>query len=161
LDGKRILSTPIPERYFGNGLNALEIDADNVLLNGLIKSYLVNANGVQKVFDRSIMYQDPEAGTTNGEVLRNDDQALVADGVIKLSNGKRGVVVMNQHDRGNYEFGFLEILSLEDGTVIDRITLPCVSEMAPVIRDVNMDGNLDILVSGYDGFLYCYQLPKY
>jgi hypothetical protein len=55
----------------------------------------------------------------------------------------------------------VEIFSLEDGSVLDRFSLPACGEMPPVIRDVDLDGNLDLLFAGYDGYLYCYQLPKY
>ncbi len=56
---------------------------------------------------------------------------------------------------------FLEILSVEDGRILDRLSVQSGGEMPPVIKDVDLDGNLDLLFAGYDGYLYCYQLPKY
>jgi hypothetical protein len=42
--------------------------------------------------------------------------------------------------------------------VIERFELSASSEMAPILKDVNQDGYMDLLVNCSDGFLYCYNL---
>lgn len=158
--GQKIKSLSIPEKCYGGGLNALMIDPEQILLTGENKSFLVNRQGEINEIDRRVFYTGKDWDGQIKEIERNWGDALLGDQLIPLANGKKGVVVMNQHDRANFDVGFIEILSLDDRSVLTRFSLPCGSELPPVIRDVNLDGKLDILIGGYDGFLYCFELPK-
>lgn len=159
--GKQVRSVPVGEQTYGNGLNALQISSEEILLNGLTRSYLVKSNGEIKEIDRAIAYVGPDWEGKVEERRRNDANAVFGDRIITLPDGKHLAVVLNQHDHANYEQGFIEILSLEEGVVVGRFSIAGGSEMPPVIRDVNLDGKLDILIGGYDGYLYCYQLPNF
>jgi outer membrane protein assembly factor BamB len=161
LQGQKLASRPVSELSWGSGLNALSIDGDRVLINGRTKTFQVDPSGSVREIDRSIPIQFKSWNNELVNGYRNGNDPLFAEGFIPLKNGKKGVVVMNQCDLGNTDVGFVEILSLEDGSVLDRFSLPACGEMPPVIRDVDLDGNLDLLFAGYDGYLYCYQLPKY
>jgi outer membrane protein assembly factor BamB len=161
LQGQKLASRPVSELSWGSGLNALSIDGDRVLINGRTKTFQVDPSGSVREIDRSIPFQFKSWNNELVNGYRNGNDPLFAEGFIPLKNGKKGVVVMNQCDLGNTDVGFVEIFSLEDGSVLDRFSLPACGEMPPVIRDVDLDGNLDLLFAGYDGYLYCYQLPKY
>jgi len=158
--GKKLKSLRVSENSYGDGLNALVIDQEHILLNGENISYLVNIKGEIQEVDRRTFYTGKDWDGKTKEIDRNWSDALFGDQLITLGNGKKGVVVMNQHDRANFKVGFVEILSLDDRSVLARFSLPCGSEMPPVIRDVNLDGKQDMLIGGYDGFLYCFELPK-
>ncbi|MFM7671947.1 MAG: PQQ-binding-like beta-propeller repeat protein [Bacteroidota bacterium] len=160
LNGKKIKSVNLEGSNGGNGLNFLSIDNEHVVLNSRTKTYLIGSDSKISTIDRSKSYIDSGYLSTREE-FRNGYNPLFANRTITLDNGKKGLVVLNQHDYANYKDGFLEIVSLDDFSVIERISFPSGSEMPPVIEDVNQDGKLDILISGYDGYLYCYQLPKY
>ncbi|MEN9883923.1 MAG: hypothetical protein RLZZ420_1140, partial [Bacteroidota bacterium] len=43
-------------------------------------------------------------------------------------------------------------------TTLAKYALPDIGEMPPVIRDVDVDGKLDLLINCFDGQLYCYSL---
>ena len=144
----------------GGGLNVLEAGGGTLLLNDQIKTYQIDANGSITTIDRSQPFIDSGYFRVEQD-FRNGYAPLFANQIITLANGKKAAVVLNQWDRGSYKMGFLEIVSLEDQIVVDRISYPGGSEMPPVIQDVNQDGKLDILISSYDGYLYCYELPKY
>lgn len=161
LRGQKLRSVPINEPSWGSGLNTLSIKDDQVLINSRTKTYRINAQGSLTTLDRAMPFTYTAWNNETEQGFRNARDPLFADQLIPLPNGKKGVLVMNQYDNGNTSVGFIEILSLEDGTVIDRFSLPACGEMPPVIQDVDLDGDLDMLFAGYDGYLYCYQLPKY
>ncbi|MBM3431794.1 MAG: hypothetical protein FJX92_02160 [Bacteroidetes bacterium] len=160
LTGQLAKKIPLVGNNGGGGLNVLDAGGGKLLLNDRIKTYQVDGNGSITTIDRSQPFIDSGYFRLEPD-FRNGYAPLFANQTITLANGKKAAVVLNQWDMGNYKMGFLEIVSLEDQTVVDRISYPGGAEMPPVIRDVNQDGNLDILISSYDGYLYCYELPKY
>lgn len=160
LSGKELKKIPIEETTGGSGLNMLSLGDGNLLLNGRTHTYRIDGAGTIDPIDRSQPYLDTNYVRIETN-YRNGFSPLFADRTITLANGKKAFVVMSQHDNGNYKFGFIEIVSIEDGAVLDRLSYPGGSEMPPVIQDVDRDGDLDILISSYDGYLYCYELPKY
>ena len=68
------------------------------------------------------------------------------------------MIILNQQDPANHTSGFIEIYSLTAHKVIERFSLPMPSEFPPIIEDINKDGNLDLLINCYNGYLYCYDL---
>jgi hypothetical protein len=70
----------------------------------------------------------------------------------------RCVALLNQRDYLHMKYAVLEIVSLDDGSVLKRYSIPENSEMPPLIKDVNKDGFLDLLINAYDGSLYCYNM---
>jgi hypothetical protein len=43
--------------------------------------------------------------------------------------------------------------------LLREFELPSGTETSPTLTDVDCDGKLDLLISCYDGFLYCYATP--
>ena len=158
--GKWVKQVRLEEKNTGGGLNILPAPNGGAWVNGRTKTFLVNPQGLVTSIERQQTYIDSSYYGVH-ENFRNGFSPLFGNQILPLANGKKAIVVMNQKDFANYDTGFLEILSLNDRSVIDRISFPQGSEMPPVIHDVDQDGDLDILISSYDGYLYCYELPKY
>ena len=95
---------------------------------------------------------------SNNTISRNFGEAILSNTTFPYKGGKNCIMVLNQHDYANFDYGFIEIISLDSKKVIERFELPASSEMAPMVKDVNQDGYLDLLVNCSDGFLYCYSL---
>lgn len=161
LRGEILKSVPITEDAWGGGLNAFSLEGNQVLLNGRTKTYRIDRAGNIKEIDRSIPFQYMSWDKVLTDGFRNGSDPLFAEGFIPMKNGNKAIVVLNQRDYGDSDVGFLEVFAANDGSILDRLSLPAAGEMPPVIRDVNLDGDLDLLFAGYDGYLYCYQLPKY
>lgn len=140
------------------GLNSLQIRDGNTLFCTKNSILMVSVSGnVKKI------YRERKFKTTNydgNSVIesRNGSGALIAQTVFSYKGNDQCIMVLNQHDGAYFENGFVEIISLDSKKVLGTWQLPTGSELAPVIADVNMDGNLDMLISGYDGYLYCYNL---
>jgi len=95
---------------------------------------------------------------SNNTISRNFGDALLSNTTFSYKGSKNCIMVLNQHDYANFDYGFIEIISIDTKQVIERFELPASSEMTPIIKDVNQDGYLDLLVNCTDGFLYCYNL---
>jgi hypothetical protein len=154
-------SIAISDESWNGGLNAYSINEDQILLNSQTKTYRIDFNGSLTEIDRSMPFKYTSWDNELVDGYRNSGNSLFADGFIPLSNNKKAIVVLNQQDNGDTNVGFLEILSVEDGRILDRLSVQSGGEMPPVIKDVDLDGDLDLLFAGYDGYIYCYQLPKY
>jgi outer membrane protein assembly factor BamB len=161
LKGQKLKSIAISDESWNGGLNAYSINEDQILLNSRTKTYRIDFNGSLTEIDRSMPFKYTSWDNELVDGYRNSGNALFADGFIPLSNNKKAIVVLNQQDNGDTNVGFLEILSVEDGRILDRLSVQSGGEMPPVIKDVDLDGDLDLLFAGYDGYIYCYQLPKY
>ena len=161
LSGKKIKTLSLPETDWGTGLNTLRLEDGSILANGCRKTYIIRSNGEYEIIDRSTPYTYEDWKKTMQEGYRNGRESLFANRPFRLSTGKTGVIVMNQHDPASSGGGFLEILCLEDRSVVARLSLPSGSEMPPIIEDVDRDGDLDILIGTYNNNLYCYQLPTF
>lgn len=48
----------------------------------------------------------------------------------------------------------------EQGTLLKRLKLPAGVEATPLVKDIDRNRKLDILIAASDGFLYCYEAPK-
>lgn len=59
----------------------------------------------------------------------------------------------NMHD-------ILKIVSTKNNQILETVRLPSKGEMGVIIEDVNKDGLIDLLYSGYDGYLYCFKIPS-
>ena len=110
----------------------------NNKLNNVLKLY--NFNDDSEVITRK--YYDP----------------ILSNRIFDYQNEKNCVIVLSQRDMIDYDKGFIEIVSLDKKSVIERLSLPAISEMTPIISDVNQDGNLDLLINCSDGYLYCFSL---
>jgi hypothetical protein len=89
---------------------------------------------------------------------RNRSTGIIAGKIFSFRGHKRCVMIQYEHDEAFWEKGIIEIVSLDSKEVLHRLQLPSAAEMEPVIKDVNNDGKLDVLINCYDGYLYCYSL---
>lgn len=89
---------------------------------------------------------------------RNSNASMIAQSTFSYKGHNNCILILNQHDYAFFEYGFIEIVSLDSKKVLGTWQLPAGSELTPVIADVNKDGKLDVLINGYDGYLYCYAL---
>ena len=83
---------------------------------------------------------------------------IISQTIFSYKGNSNCIFVLNQHDDAFLGNGFVEIISLDSKKILGTWQIPSASELAPVIADVNTDGTLDVLISGYDGYLYCYNL---
>jgi len=125
--------------------NTLILSSDSIYILDVkgekINSILIDTNSRK---DRYYYYSDVIFGTD----------------IFKYKGHEDCIVLLHEYDE-NYSKGFIEIISLKEEKTIEKISLPEKSEMAPVIADINKDGQKDILLNCYDGYLYCYTIPSY
>jgi hypothetical protein len=141
------------------GLN-MAITKDNEILftnkNSLFR--IKNSKEIETI-DIGIKYESDATWYINKNRTRNSYESLVCKTTFPYKNYKNCIIVLNQNDEAHYQNGFIEIISLDENKVVDVFELPGQSEMEPVIKDINKDGMLDLLIScKYDGYLYCYDL---
>jgi hypothetical protein len=171
-----------PNKYvaYQTTLNAkgkcIKIDSTNETVSGLSLNNFCTKNNELILADREslLVYEKNQLKTTisrsfqgvnkysyssiNEPMSRNYGDALLSNTTFQYKGSKNCIMVLNQHDYANFDYGFIEIISLDTKQVIERFELPASSEMAPILKDVNQDGYLDLLVNCTDGYLYCYNL---
>jgi outer membrane protein assembly factor BamB len=152
----------VKQQIFGSndyvsGLNALNIDNGKLMFACRDSIMLIDKVGNYSTNSRVILY---DYVSINGDWVkenRNGYSPILANNIF-LYKGLKSALVLNQRDYANSNTGFVEIVSIDQGKVLERYALPSASEMPPVIDDIDMDGKLDLLISGFDGYLYCYSL---
>jgi hypothetical protein len=154
--GKQIASTDIPNCTYGVGVNSLLLN--NLLLVQRDSLIEIDNRGQYKAYSRANFYPTVDYLGKNVIEERNAYESLISNRTFSYKGDPNCVVILNQHDHANYENGFIEIYSLTDHRVVERLGLPMPSEFPPMIADINKDGNLDLLINCYNGFLYCYDL---
>ena len=110
--------------------------------------------------DRRVIFLKKDTWMNNQEYEenRNTSGMLFSNRAFKYKNYGNCILNLVQYDRANYNKGFVEIISLNDKKIIDRLQLPYDSEMSPSIEDIDKNGKLDLLINCRDGNLYCYDL---
>lgn len=143
-----------------SGLNAITLSNGSSIMNTVETLFISDVHGNIKTIDRKVTYMHNDYYDDKKMVVdtRNSGDVLLGDKVFHFKESKQTLIVLNQYDVANYETGFIEIISLDKEKVLKRLQIEGCSEMPPVIRDVNMDGYLDMLLSCSDGYLYCYNL---
>jgi len=63
--------------------------------------------------------------------------------------------------KGKPQFAFVTekgefIITAEKGALLQRLKLPAGAEATPMVKDIDGDGYLEILIACLDGYLYCY-----
>ena len=148
---------PVPGSW-GEGLNMLDIGRQTsaVLLHDAL--LLVHTDGSVDHIDRRDVYEAKRYDGTTYLENRHTSSSLLSNRVFQFGEYGRCVLVRNQYDRIADDRGTIEIISLDKKKVVHRYTLPCGGEMIPFIEDVNRDGYLDLLINGYDGYTYCFNM---
>jgi hypothetical protein len=154
--GKQIATTDTPNSTYGMGVNTLSFN--NLFIVQRDSLLEIDKQGHYKAFDRSNFYPTIDYLGKNVIEERNAFESLISNRTFSYKGNQNCVVILNQHDHANYESGFIEIYALTEHKVIDRFGLPMPSEFPPIIEDINKDGNLDLLINCYNGYLYCYDL---
>jgi outer membrane protein assembly factor BamB len=151
--------TDLPEQSGPFGLNISFAGSDEILLTSHDKLFrLKNLKDIE-IIDRQILYEREYSWTTEKIHERNSNDALIADKIFKYKNHNQCILILNQYDRAFSDFGYVEIVSLDQNKVIERLELDGNSEMQPIIADTNKDGMLDLLINcRYNGGLFCYNL---
>ena len=152
----------VKQQIFGSndyvsGLNALNIDNGKIMFACRDSIMLIDKVGNYSTTSRVILYDYVSISGDLVKENRNGYSPILANNIF-LYKGLKSALVLNQRDYANSNIGFVEIVSIDQGKVLERYALPSASEMPPVIDDIDMDGKLDLLISGFDGYLYCYSL---
>lgn len=156
--GREVGKFPIDGTRSPGGLNFLKTENDETvyaLQNALI---VIQADGDTSMIDRTrdFIFRYPAGDST--DLSRNSPHSLFANGMFPYKGHARCILLLNQFDMAHGEKGFIEIVSLDSRKVVGIWSLPARSELAPKLADVDRDGKLDLLVSAYDGNLYCYDM---
>jgi len=154
---KKIADTPEQSGQFG--LNISFNGSDEILFTSYDKLYrLKNLKDIE-IIDRQMMYEKEYSWSTEKNHHRNSYDAQIANRIFKYKNHSKCIVILNQYDRAFSDYGYIEIVSLDENKVIERLELPGNTEMKPIISDTNKDGMLDLLINcRYNGGLFCYNL---
>ena len=152
----------VKQQRFGSsdyiaGLNALNIDNGKTMFATRDSIMMLNKSGNYTTIPRAVIFDYVMYNGDTTKENRNGFCPLIANNAF-LYKGMKSALVLNQSDYAHSNTGFVEIISIDQGKVLERYALPSSSEMPPVIDDIDMDGKLDLLISGFDGYLYCYSL---
>ena len=158
MNGKVICMDRLNNMYHGGSLNTLDTEQGEHILASRLTLMVMDKTGKLREIDRTHGAELVEEGTTYSPPTRNDYQPLIGSRVFRYGKYPRCVAVLNQNDHGNRKHAFIEIISLTQDSVVKRLTLPSSSEFPPLIEDVDDDGQLDMLVSCENGWLYCHRL---
>lgn len=156
--GEIIHEITINQDGYSFGLNSLHTPEGKTVFSLTDSILITDLQGKKDIFSRVRNYRTVNYRDDSVTETRNDRMALFAQAVFKYKGHSNCILLLNQRDGAYFEKGFVEIISLDSKEIIETLQLPSGSELAPVIADINMDGSLDLLISGYDNYLYCYNL---
>ena len=158
MNGKVICMDRLENMYYGGSLNSLQTDQGEHILASRLTLIVMDKNGRLRDIDRTKGAELVKEGITYVPPTRNGYQPLIGSRVFRYGRHPRCVAVLNQYDHENYKHAFVEIISLTADSVLQRLNLPSPSEFLPMIEDIDKDGQLDMLVSCNNGWLYCHRL---
>jgi outer membrane protein assembly factor BamB len=164
-NGKMVSNVGMNDLDYYGGLNSYVAKDGKVVIATPNYIYFLRNGKVEQRFSHDLTYKRGSVVDGNGSIYdsdfmegRNTRDAVLGSAEFSYKGHTRCAIIMNQSDGAFREHGFIEIISLDTGEVIDRLTLPYSSEFPPQILDVNKDGRLDLLINCYDGFTYCYDM---
>ena len=85
-------------------------------------------------------------------------EGQVAPQTFKFNNEECALIVFQYDMLSESRQAAMVIIGLNTGTMHMRTPLPSFSEFTPVVKDINKDGNLDVLVGCDNKKLYCFDL---
>jgi hypothetical protein len=129
----------------------------NVLLPLQNSILVISPDNTLNTIDRNNLLREEERKSTFS-TYRSSYITRISTGVFRFGSHRQCIALLNQYDPLVREKGFLEIVDIEKKEVVVRLQLPDEGEMPPYIGDINGDGKVDLLVSGYGGKLYCYRI---
>lgn len=97
----------------------------------------------------------------NGDkVLKKNQRKFYKAGRVSSSAFVADVLGKKAYQLGICTEGGELLLFDEQGGLLKRFKLPSGVEAMPLVKDIDRNRKLNILVAGYDGYLYCYEAPK-
>ena len=157
--GKEISTLDIGIANYGLSLNETYKKEYGKIFADRDGIYFLNALGVEKILNTALDGTQKKYFSSDSEIVsRKFYEPILSKEIFNYYDNKDCIVILNQHDMLNYGKGFIEIISLDKKKLIKRLELPGASEMTPIIKDINQDGYLDLLINCSDGFMYCYNL---
>lgn len=155
--GKVLKKIHLSEQEYIRGINTVRLSDKQALFNTGDTLFVISEQGITEKISHTLEYET--SGTlTNFQYKRNSSESLMAEKIFPYRGNKRCLMVLNQYDYLFQNQAFIEIISFENKTTIAKYALPGTGEMPPVIKDVDGDGKLDLLINCFDGQLYCYAL---
>ncbi len=107
---------------------------------------------------RIVPLENATALNDEGETYYRFPEAQIAKQQIQF-NGEPCILVALQYEQdNNLDQSALMIIGAKTGKVHKKSYMPCTSEYTPEIMDTNEDGMLDVLMGGFNGKLYCFNL---
>jgi hypothetical protein len=96
-------------------------------------------------------------GESNTDYVRFRE-GQVARNTFNFNNEECALIVFQYDMLSESRQSAMVIIGLNTGTMHLRTPLPYFSEFTPLVKDINKDGNLDVLVGCGNRMLYCYDL---
>lgn len=155
--GNIVSTRKFEEASYGIGLNYMNLN-NKILLCTPDSLIVIGNNGNIETYAHGLFYNYTDWNNAEKTGNRNSYDPVFANRTFNYKENKNCVLILYQRDNANYDHGFIEIFSLDTKEVVKRLSIPAVSEMPPVIKDVNKDGYLDLLINCNDEYLYCYNL---
>ncbi len=152
--GKLLAKKHFPHSESGESINYMPIGGDTILLNKNDSLFLIKGDQIVRTIPYRIYYDNPDEYRSYAYCR----DPLFAEKVFSYDGHPRCILMLSQRGIRDLYKATLEIISLDNGEVLKRLILPAGSEMPPQIEDVNKDGQPDLLLNCWDGFLYCYSL---
>jgi outer membrane protein assembly factor BamB len=157
--GKEISTLDIGIANYGLSLNETYKKEYGKIFADRDGVYFLNDLYFEKILNTALGGTQKKYFSSDSEIVsRKFYEPLLSKETFNYHDNNDCIIVLNQHDMLNYEKGFIEIISLDKKKLIMRLSLPGASEMIPIIKDINQDGYLDMLINCSDGFMYCYNL---
>ncbi len=155
--GQVIPHSNISNSFYCVSLNEIYRKDYGTIISDIDSILLLNQSGCHKIMNTFFEgTRKKYYGLDSETISRMFYNPILSNAIFDYNENKDCIIILSQHDMINYEKGFIEIISLDKKEVIKRLSIPASSEMVPIIKDVNQDGYLDLLINCSDGFLYCY-----
>jgi len=156
--GKILSEKPLGSIKYNSSLNYLKMGKNQLLLMDSDSIIITNGDIILESIAHAVPFKKMNYKKDTVVENRNRSTGIIAGKIFSFRGHKRCVMIQYEHDEAFWEKGIIEIVSLDSKEVLHRLQLPSAAEMEPVIKDVNNDGKLDVLINCYDGYLYCYSL---
>lgn len=157
-DGQTDRIIPLNSNEYSMSLNEIKLTNGSLLLADNKNIIELDNNGNITTWEHSLYVINKYFDGKEVKETRGVRDPLFGDSIFSYRGNEHCIVLLSQHDSAQWEKGFIEIISLDTKEVIERFQLPAASEFPPLIKDINGDGKLDLLVNCYDDYTYCYQL---
>jgi len=142
------------------GLN-FYVNGNETLINTDTHLFTFSNNKLSDSSDRKFMVNKlNDWGGYNYELNINHSDMLFANKSFHYKDYGPCLINLVQRNLDDYQSGFIEIITLKNKQIVERLKLPGSSEMQPKIEDINQDGKLDLLINCSDNNLYCYSIGK-